>query len=312
MSDDLELPRDRKAREMLESVEPEEIESDLLGSGHSDFSNSVIEYSDESMTESPFTLEASGLGAKSVEKIHQSRSERAQTVDEKQNAPVTTDEEKWVENKNRYDYPGVDTIPAGRQQRRAERAGRAALELGAADRVEQKGSAKNLQGKFSPEMSSTYGGGENVARVQGTANKPERTLAHEVGHAFDYASEGVVKYAESPTGTEYVTESGDRYGLSQKLFQEPDDPSKRNQLEEEAIKISKRGRGDFKGQQSYRRKHAELTADLFAQATIEPRATKREAPELFDRFTDIAEEEGFADVIPDPLESDPEREGFLD
>lgn len=294
MSDGLELPRDQKARELLQDVEPEQIEEELMGIGHTDFSNSVIEYSDESMTESPFTVEASGLGAKSVEKIHESRSERAQTVDEKQNAPVTTDEEKWVENKNRYDYPGVDTIPAGRQQRRAERAGRAALEMGAADRVEQKGSAKNLQGKFSPEGSSTYGQGESVARVQGTANKPERTLAHEVGHAFDYAT------------------GGDRYGLSSKLFQEPDDPSKRNQLEKEAIKISERGRGDFKGQQSYRRKHAELTADLFAQATIEPRATKREAPELFDRFTNIAEEEGFADVIPDPLESDPNREGFLD
>lgn len=294
MSDGIELPRDRKARELLEDVSPKEIEEDLLQIGHSDFSNSVIEYSDESMTESPFTVEASGLGAKSVEKIHESRSERAQTVDEKQNAPVTTDEEKWVENKNRYDYPGVDTIPAGRQQRRAERAGRAALDLGVADRVEQKGSAKNLQGKFSPKGSSTYGGGENVARVQGTANKPERTLAHEVGHAFDYGTEG------------------GRYGLSKRLFQEPDDPSERNELEKEAIKISERGRGDFKGQQSYRRKHAELTADLFAQATIEPRATKREAPKLFERFEKIAEEEGFADVIPDPLEADPEPEGFLD
>jgi hypothetical protein len=295
MSDGLELPRDRKARKRLEGVDPLEIESDILEEGaFSDFTGAVKEYKDESMTESPFTVETSGLGRKALDKIHESRSERAQTVDEKQNAPVTLDEEKWVENKNRYDYPGVDTIPAGRQQRRAERAGRVALEFGAADRVEQKGSAKNLQGKFSPDRSSTYGGGENVARVQGTANRPERTLAHEVGHAFDYSVEG------------------GRYGLSERLFREPDDASERNKLEEQAIKISERGRGDFKGQQSYRRKHAELTADLFAQATIEPRATKREAPELFDRFESIAEEEGFDDVIPDPLEADPEPEGFLD
>lgn len=305
MSDDLELPRDRKARERLEGVDPFDIEDDILSSGHSDFSNTTVEYKDQSMTESPFTVETSGLGRKSLDKIHESRSERAKTVDEKQNAPVTLDEEKWVENKNRYDYPGVDTIPAGRQQRRAERAGRLAMDLGAADRVEQKGSAKNLQGKFSTDMSSTYGRGENVARVQGTAEKPERTLAHEVGHAFDYASEGPSDYGE-------MLDTNKSYGLSQKLFRQPDDAEKRNQLEKEAIEISKRGRGDFKGQQSYRRKHEELTADLFAHAVIEPRATKREAPELFDRFESIAEEEGFAEAIPNPLEADPEKEGFLD
>jgi hypothetical protein len=32
---------------------------------------------------------------------------------------------------------------------------------------------------------------------------------------------------------------------------------------------------------------------------------------VFDRLQDVAEEEGFAEAIPDPLESDPEPMGFL-
>lgn len=292
-----ELPRDRKARERLEDVDPFDIEDDILSSGHSDFSNKTVEYKDESMTESPFTVETSGLGRKSMEKIHQSRTERAQTVDEKQNAPVTLDEEKWVENKNRYDYPGVDTIPAGRQQRRAEQAAKVAQDFGAVDRVEKKGSAKNLQGKFSPKGSKTYGRDESVARVQGTANQPERTLAHELGHAFDYG-----------TGEERG------YGLTNELF-DLDTPTSEGDTEtltEQAFNVSEKARGDFKGQQSYRRQYKELTADLVGQAIIQPRATKRDAPDLFERLEQTAEKEGFGDAFPDPLGADPEKEGFLD
>jgi len=150
------------------------IEEDIMSSGISEFTGGTFDYTDDSQTESPFTVDASGVGPAAVEKIHESRSERAQDVDEQQNAPVTTDEEKWLENKNRYDYPGVDTIPKTRQRKRAEKAAQVAEETGAADRVEQKGSAKNLQGKFSPSGSDTYGKDEDVVRVQGTANEPER------------------------------------------------------------------------------------------------------------------------------------------
>lgn len=282
-------------------ADPDDIANEIRASYKNGIQDKRVEFKDRSETLSPFTTTVEGPAKAAVEKVHQSRTERAQTVDEKQNAPVTTDEEKWLENPNRYDYPGVDTIPRERQQRRAERAGRKALEKRAADRVEQKGSAKRLQGKFAPDIQDTYGKGESVARVQGTAEEPERTLAHEVGHAFDYSA-GADPYL--------ANNANELYGVSQRLFDY--DQEDRAELEEEAIKISKRGRGDFENQQSYRREHTELTADLFAQAVIEPRATRREAPKLFDRFTDIAEEEGFGDVFQHPLSADPEKEGFLD
>jgi len=282
--------------EKVRGATPAEIEEDIRSTGISEFTGGAITYSDDSMTESPFTVEASGLGARSVSKIHENRPEREQTVDEKQNAPITTDEEKWVENKNRYDYPGVDTIPETRQAARAEQAAQIATGIGAADRVEQKGSAKNLQGKFTTKGSKTYGRGENVVRVQGTANQPERTLAHELGHAFDFG---------------YGEDRG--YNLTNELFDldSPTSQGETEQLTDEAIGLSEKARGDFKGQQQYRRQYKELTADFVGQAIIQPRATKRDAPQLFERLQDAADQDGFAEAIPDPLGTDPERQGIL-
>jgi hypothetical protein len=291
------LPRERKAEQRLEGVPPEEIEEDLRGRGISEFAGGVYEYSDESQTESPWTVTATGVGPNAVEKVHQNRSERAQTADEKQNAPVTTHEEKWMEDPNRYDYPGVDTIPESRQRRRAERAARISEQLGMVDRVEQKGNAKTLQGKFSPAGSKTYGREENVVRVQSNANQPERTLAHEVGHAVDFGY-------------------GDRrgYTLSDELF-DLDSPTSEGQtsdLVDEAREVSQKARGDFKGQRQYRNEFTELTADVVGQAIIQPRATKRDAPRLFERVQEAAEEAGFDAAIPEPLEADPEPDGILD
>lgn len=273
-----------------------EIEESFREMGISDFTGGTYEYSDNSKTVSPFTVEASGLGPAAVEKIHENRPEREQTVDEQQNAPVTTDEEKWVENKNKFDYPGVDTIPESRQRRRAENAARVAEEQGAADRVEQKGSAKTLQGKFSPSGSSTYGREEDVVRVQGTANSPERTLAHELGHAFDFG---------------FGEDRG--YNLTDELFglDTPVSEGDTKELTEQAKNVSQKARGDFEGQESYRREFTELTADVVGQAIIQPRATKRDAPQLFERLEEAAEEEGFGEAIPEPLGNDPEPQGFL-
>jgi hypothetical protein len=271
-----------------------EIEDAILGRRITDFDSTeatlpgdtALPGTDEEDAFSPFRVEVKGPGKRSVNKIHQSRSERAQDVDEQQNAPITRDEEKWIKNKNRLDYPGVDTVPKDRQRKRAEKAADVAQSTGALDRVEQKGSAKTLGGKFSPPGSDTYGRGEAVARVQNTASQPERTLAHEVGHAFDYL----------------VGDDPNNPGLQDVLFE----GDGRN---DEARKVSERARGG--GSYSYRASETELAADVLSQAILNPRATKREAPNLFERVEDAADEYGFAEAIPDPLESDPEPMGFL-
>lgn len=279
----------------IEQTPASEIEDELYGIGITDFASkevekprdNVIPRTTEEDAFSPFRVTVKGPAKQSIEKIHQDRSERAQDVDEQQNAPITTDEDKWIQNKNRYDYPGVDTIPEKRQRGRAEKAAEVASERGALDKIEQKGDAKTLGGKFTPPGSSTYGEGEAVARVQNTATQPERTLAHEVGHAFDYM----------------VGDSPNNPSLQDELFEGDD-------IEDEARKVSERARGG--GSYSYRASQTELTADALSQAILNPRATQREAPNLFERIEETADEYGFAEAIPDPLGDEPEPRGFLD
>jgi hypothetical protein len=298
------------ALDKVEETPAQEIESQILDP-FGDFAfqsgresrpgDTVFTPTDEETAASPFRVEVEGPRKRSISKIHESRSERAQDVDEQQNAPITTDEEKWIENKNRYDYPGVDTIPESRKQARAEKAAQVAQERGAVDRVEQKGSAKTLGGKFSPPGSDTYGRGEAVARVQNTASQPERTLAHEVAHSFDYMVGNNPN--EANLQDELFDEDPERTVVGRD-FDEDTDP-----LIRDAYRLSERARSGGSG--SYRRSTVELTADAVSQAILNPRATKREAPNLFERVEDAADEYGFAEAIPDPLESDPEPMGFL-
>lgn len=48
--------------------------------------------------------------------FHESRSERAQRVDEARKAPITNDPDEWMAAPDEYDYPGVDT-PSARRDR---------------------------------------------------------------------------------------------------------------------------------------------------------------------------------------------------
>lgn len=266
----------------IEQTKPHEIEQEIRGAKQTDFRSGVVNRPEREDEKSPFNVSVEGPRQKSLEKIHSERSARAQDVDEQQNAPITYDEEKWLENKNRLDYPGVDTIPPARQARRAETAASMAKERGMVDRVEHKGSAKTLAGKFSPKGNDTYGKDENVVRVQGTADQPERTLAHEVGHAIDFG---------------HGEERG--FHLTNELFDldTPTNQGETEDLTEEAIGLSKKARGNFFEGGQYRREYTELTADAIGQAIIQPRATKRDAPKLFERVKESAEERGFGDIF---------------
>lgn len=293
----------------IDEMPVEDIENELRGIGATNFGKkettkpgeTVFVPTDQQTAESPFRVSVKGPARRSINKIHQSRSERAQDVDEQQNAPITTDEEKWIENKNRYDYPGVDTIPESRKRKRAEKAAEVAEDIGAVDRVEQKGEAKTLGGKFSPEGSDTYGRGEAVARVQETTSQPDRTLAHEIGHAFDYS---VGDNPNKPGLGEEIFDESPETTVVGREFDEDTDP-----LIEQAYNLSERARKGGGGR--YRRQEVELTADAVSQTILNPRAARREAPDLVDRIEEKAEEFGFDKAIPDPLGNDPEPEGFL-
>jgi len=58
-----------------------------------------------------------------LQDAHESRSERAQRVDERRSAKVTRDPLKWAANKGRVDFPGIDTVdPEAIHESRSERA----------------------------------------------------------------------------------------------------------------------------------------------------------------------------------------------
>lgn len=86
---------------------------------------------------------------------------------------------------------------------------------------------------------------------------------------------------------------------------------KPEELVEEAQTLSEKARGSFKRQETYRTQFTELTADAVGQSIIQPAATKRDAPGIFSRVEEAAEESRFGAAIPEPLETDPERRGFL-
>jgi hypothetical protein len=62
------------------------------------------------ITETSTGFRGSGEDFDRVLDTHESRSERAQTIDEKHSAPTTRNPFEWVNNTNRLDFPGVDTV----------------------------------------------------------------------------------------------------------------------------------------------------------------------------------------------------------
>lgn len=199
---------------------------------------------------------------------HQERSERAQTADENYNAPIAPDYETWAENPDRYDLPGVDTIPQDERDARGQAAARKAKEAGLIDKIEETGLDGNMRGQFTTDDPRRVATGEEPERkIQREPDLDDEypvfqtgpVLAHEAGHAIDFEV-GI----------------GERFGSQGDFFQGRDED-----LESEAKTLTKRMRGSISpGEQAYREDNRELIADAFASMAIEPRAAKREAPNL--------------------------------
>lgn len=198
---------------------------------------------------------------------HAERTEESRRADESFNAPIMLDESTWSENKNEYDYPGVDTIPRSRKLERARDEAARLKEADMLGNVEASTEATNdwrAAGQFSMG---------NVG-VDTSFRRSEDTLAHELGHAAD-AGTG------RPSG---IDARGNEQGDS--IF---DDPT----VEKQAKELSAQRRG--KGLDSdYLDSANEVFADLYADAVINPRRTKREAPDAFRALQDeIGMDTGF-------------------
>lgn len=240
---------------------------------------------DEGVT--PFTAEIDLLdvdGVETPQQFHNQRSQAAREADESFNAPLTFDKEKWKESPDRYDYPGVDTIPRDEIRSRGEEAVDAGKSVGVIDRVrEGEDLGPFAAGKaVSGPMYNTVETSKSVAEDSAGDPRMQRgaVLAHEAGHLVDAAA-----------GNEIA-------GLLRND----------EELREEARTISEQMRGTFDSASEDRREYRaedpdqgsrELIADFFASAVTQPRATKRDAPELVDEvreetnIDDVFEDEGF-------------------
>jgi len=69
------------------------------------------------------TLRGSGQDFARIAELHEERSERAQRLDERKQAPVTRDPFEWRNNMDEFDFPGVDTVdPASLHNQRPKKA----------------------------------------------------------------------------------------------------------------------------------------------------------------------------------------------
>jgi len=227
--------------------------------------------SDDPVT--PFTAEPSPTVRNVAEKEHQDRSERAQHVDEEYNAPLAPDYETWAENKNRYDLAGVDTIPQSERDRRGREAAQRAQDAGLVDEIQrQPMQPEGRRGEFEAETEdgdpalASQDEFERVVKAEEDLDdeypvfQEGPVLAHETGHAIDFAVGGM----------------GEKFGSEFDFFEGRD-----ADLEAEAVTLTERLRGSIApAREGYRKDNRELVADAFAAMAIEPRAARREAPNL--------------------------------
>jgi predicted flap endonuclease-1-like 5' DNA nuclease len=168
------------------------------------------------------------------------------------NAPITFDYDTWSDDPDRWDMPGVDTVP---EQRRAERTEKKAKRGGF--NIE----ATQIRGRASGKATG------DTARIDVSKSfDPVSSAAHEVGHLAENSM-------------------GGRNSVSSELFQD-------ETVKEEAEQLAVRRRSMVTSSDSIEEAYheddyeAELFADAFAVATEEPRAAKREAPNLTRKMQD--------------------------
>lgn len=205
-----------------------------------------------SIAPAPNTVSARGPERQEAIEEHAERSEEARRADESFNAPIMLDEDTWRRNKDKYDYPGVDTIPRSRKLDRARDQLATAKEMGALSSVKAETDNATQKERARGQFSPVTGIG-----IDTSFRKSEDTLAHEIGHAIDE----------------------DLNRPSQSGFFADED------VKEQAETLSAQRRGTDLDTE-YLQSETEVFADLFAEATVNPRRAKREAPDAFRALQD--------------------------
>lgn len=196
---------------------------------------------------------------------HEERSERAQTVDEQHNAPLPDTLGQWVNNRNRYDLPGVDTIKQDVEKQRAEQFAQKQQERGAVNSINkvEPSEVVDRPNKFASGAFDAHLKEIRISEGQSEEEEP-LTLAHEAGHAADAFS----------TPSEATTKRA--FELDE-LF---DDEGRKERVREDLDTLTERARGS--ADDRYRDRPNEKIADAAALAVVEPRAARREGGEAIE------------------------------
>lgn len=232
-----------------------------------------------------------------AERVQENRSERAKEIDRRYNAPIPDKAEKWIEHPNRYDLPGVDTIPNKIQEKRVQRLVPILKEKGFVDEYKEdveKGMS-GIAGKYIPEYTGSSPKGKEGRKQVFIKKDDPRTKAHEIGHAIDYEKqerimkEEGIRSSKATALRDFAVSDKKKTKLrTNRLIKD-----KIREEEKQAVKISERMRG--KVSNDYRRKTSELTADALSSFILEPRAFKREAPDLYENLKSGIEEIGISE-----------------
>lgn len=216
------------------------------------------EEKDGGVQPAPGNVFAKGPDRQEAIEEHAERSPESRRTDESFNAPIMLDEDTWARNKDQYDYPGVDTIPRSRKLERAREQTAIAKEMGAVGRVE---ADYNQTDDYRQHGGFSFGSIE----VDTSFRQSEDTLAHEVGHAID-------KKLGRPSGEAPQGQTSPGIFADEEVLEQAKDVSRQ-----------RRGR---ELNTDYLESQNEVFADLFAEATINPRRAKKKAPKAFRALED--------------------------
>lgn len=237
--------------------------------------------------ETPFRSRAKPHLRERAESVHEERSGAARTADAQFNAPIAPDYQTWRRSPNRYDIPGVDTIPSAVMKRRS---------ASFIERLQEAGAIERMEEQDPEEMGSTkasFLASERRIQVRSDleddASFPTEarafTLAHEGGHAFDRAVGEREDLRFQQLGWSLVG----KHHMDK--FTEEARWDVDEELGESFVTLSERARGEIEDLlKPYRGRVGELFADAVALSVLEPRAARREAPKAFDAI----QREGFA------------------
>jgi hypothetical protein len=214
---------------------------------------------------SPYTLRGGEENREKAEAIHKNRPDVDQQEDENSNEPITLEMETWENNLWEKDFPYVDTIPHVKLLDRATRVLEFAERYGCLNQSELDGDIdeNGVLGYFDP-VPKRIVVDTDPDDFLGARKGP--TVAHELGHAFDFD----------------IGQKSERAGYDESKESVFDTDGARK----DAIRLSERLRGSIpEGEgkySSYRLSEEELLADTFALMVIEPEAAERVGPRAVD------------------------------